>query len=1366
MRLIDIHTGQELDQGLANGYALPRFEDALAQADAAALAPINAPLQIPLLPPVAAEPVPVAAQNLTPTPNSELGIVGAVGSGGNFGEITALEDGGFVVTWVNSFDFGFSGFQLNSIGARVFNADGTPRTDAFRVSPTDGAAHTQPDVISLTDGGFAVAYASLDRTGGDGQDSFVRTFDADGTPRGESVLIASEIADDQQLPSLARTDVGFIAVWVDESASDFFDADIYGRYFNNAGQRSSDSFLIANVDSDILAPEVLITENCDVVVVTEVGTYSFEGNGSSRPFVNFTETPEYDAGDEVGSAVLGLSSYVTVSQEDDVLSAFISTSPALPPRRITVTDDAEIPGGMNAEAAVTAVGGGFVVSWQQRNADDNYDVYVQLFRDDGTKVGSNQIVHSGTDGEQVETFVTQLADGSVVVGWTSDQQLDGAAVQDLYFQSFDLPDGFGVADDGRHEGGNCGGLGLPIPTALELAVNSGSVTTVIDPDGNLLAPRSQGSGNIAQQNIGDFNGDGIDDLMVLDIAPDLFQQPVPAIFFGREGGLPSLDPENADVRIEIADARVSLATPIGDINGDGSTDLYLSNGNGVNFVLFGGADVSGPIDPDTLDGSNGFRILNEGSFTDAFQTGDLNGDGLGELLINEDIVVYSRVGNFAAEIDLQNLSGDVGFAIPTVDGLSRLRISVVQDLNGDGFDDLVISGRDTSFNRGNRSDAVYFGTEDGVSIPEFVAGVLNPDSTIGVALGSNQPVRSPQFQIGDIFDFNGDGLPDAATTIGDEIRVIFGDGTVLSQSPSEASIFQTDAVDLTLASDVIRDSDLRVGLTMDFNGDGFDDLVFARSDLRGAELLVVLGDDIQGNLELTADQILRIAIGPDSGSLTNIGDINADGIDDIGISLRPAFDDATNPDYLVVYGRESVTDYLGSTGSDVFTGGRGRDIARGLAGDDTLSGLGGNDLLVGNFGLDTLLGGDGDDILVGDNEQVLGGLEGQLFRAYQAIFDRAPDVEGFDLFLTSIRLGQTTIEGVIAQFVGSDEFQDLYGQLDAEGFLNLLYQNVLGRNADASGLAAYLDALEAGTLTRAQVVGDFIDSAEFIARTALDSFGFATSVILNPAFGDIFRLYQAVLDRAPDAAGFDNFVNALEAGALDLAAIAAEFVASAEFVTTYGDLDATEFVTALYANVFGREPDSEGLNAFVAALESGALSRAEVVIDFSQSLEFREQTLDAATAFVQATYSAPGDTLEGGAGSDLMFGGRGADVFVFDVAETGEDVVGDFETGTDVVQITGVADFDALFATATQSGADVLLQIGEDASIRLNNVLLDALSEGDFEFIGSQTAREHATAKAESVPVAEAPAHDVSLPNMWDLTAVDIGQLDMHDVLL
>jgi hypothetical protein len=101
----------------------------------------------------------------------------------------------------------------------------------------------------------------------------------------------------------------------------------------------------------------------------------------------------------------------------------------------------------------------------------------------------------------------------------------------------------------------------------------------------------------------------------------------------------------------------------------------------------------------------------------------------------------------------------------------------------------------------------------------------------------------------------------------------------------------------------------------------------------------------------------------------------------------------------------------------------------------------------------------------------------------------------------------------------------------------------------------------------------------------------------------VVRLYLAYFLRYPDYAGLQYHVNLVRGGG-QLSSISEGFALSPEFQTAYGTLNNGQFVTLLYQNVLGRSPDTAGFDFHVARLNGGT-PRGVVMLGFSESTEFR-----------------------------------------------------------------------------------------------------------------------------------------------------------------
>ncbi|WP_435404837.1 DUF4214 domain-containing protein [Mesobacterium hydrothermale] len=377
----------------------------------------------------------------------------------------------------------------------------------------------------------------------------------------------------------------------------------------------------------------------------------------------------------------------------------------------------------------------------------------------------------------------------------------------------------------------------------------------------------------------------------------------------------------------------------------------------------------------------------------------------------------------------------------------------------------------------------------------------------------------------------------------------------------------------------------------------------------------------------------------------------------------------------------------GTSGDDLLLGGDNADTLSGAAGDDTLIGGAGGDRLNGQAGSDLIDGGAGNDFLYGDGIKVAFTpvASAQVYRLYQATLGREPDHGGHQDWTQKIFEGAIEVSAAAAGFVNSAEFQSIYGALDNAQFVELLYQNVLGRASDPGGLQGWLTTLANGA-TRADVVVGFSDSTEFINATRDAAATFALAHTDSVWSDDVYRLYQATLNRAPDLGGFMDWVARLGSGTPFLNAITG-FTNSTEFQNTYGALSNEGFVNLLYQNVLGRAADAGGLADWLGRIDSG-MTRAEVVKGFAQSGEFVAATAAPLEAWMRG--HGTDDVLNGGEGANTLTGGLMSDTFVFDQSDGGQNWVLDLEAW-DSLDFRGFGYTDAADALAhmTQVGGNV-----------------------------------------------------------------------------
>lgn len=129
-----------------------------------------------------------------------------------------------------------------------------------------------------------------------------------------------------------------------------------------------------------------------------------------------------------------------------------------------------------------------------------------------------------------------------------------------------------------------------------------------------------------------------------------------------------------------------------------------------------------------------------------------------------------------------------------------------------------------------------------------------------------------------------------------------------------------------------------------------------------------------------------------------------------------------------------------------------------------------------------------------------------------------------------------------------------------------------------------------------------------VERARFDDASFAFDIGQNA--GQAYRLYRAAFDREPDRAGLGYWIDSLDDG-VSLDIVAGRFIGSHEFAQRHGaSLSEEDFVAALYENVLDRAPDDAGFAYWRDELQSGRRDQADVLVGFSESAENQQAVID------------------------------------------------------------------------------------------------------------------------------------------------------------
>jgi len=444
---------------------------------------------------------------------------------------------------------------------------------------------------------------------------------------------------------------------------------------------------------------------------------------------------------------------------------------------------------------------------------------------------------------------------------------------------------------------------------------------------------------ISASSAGDVNGDGFGDVIVG--APGNINGAA-YVVFGKASGFATVNLSDvaagtggfkiiAENAFDNAGFSVSSA---GDVNGDGFDDLivgaHLNDAGGSNagaaYVVFGKASGFATVNLSSVAaGTGGFKIFGENAGDVAARSvssaGDVNGDGFGDVIVgaigNDEgggtagaaYVVFGKAGGFAT-VNLDNVAlGTGGFKIvgESAADQSGSTVSSAGDVNGDGFDDLIVGARFDDETAANAGAAyVVFGKAGGfstVNLSDVAVGTggfkivgENEDDEAGVSVSSAGDVN------GDGFDdlIVGANFNDAGGSNAGASYVVFGKAGGFATVNLDNIALGTDGFKI-IGENAHDYAGRSVSAAGDVNGDGFDDLIVGAdgNDAGGGNAgsgYVVFGGDFSGGVTFTGDET----------------------------------------DNTLTSGTAAAETFVAGDGNDTIDGGGGADVFRGGAGDDEI----------------------------------------------------------------------------------------------------------------------------------------------------------------------------------------------------------------------------------------------------------------------------------------------------------------------------------------------------------------------------------------------------------------------------------------------
>ncbi|MFG5384515.1 hypothetical protein, partial [Yoonia sp. R2-816] len=153
--------------------------------------------------------------------------------------VTVLTDGSFVVSWQSALQDG----DLFGIYGQRFNADGTPLGAEFQINTHTASEQGEPSITALEDGGFVVTWQSFDQDGAF-WGAYGQKYNADGSAAGGEFQINTATEYNQYWVSVSGLqDGGFVATWT-SYGQDGSGASIHGQKYAADGSTVGGEFQV------------------------------------------------------------------------------------------------------------------------------------------------------------------------------------------------------------------------------------------------------------------------------------------------------------------------------------------------------------------------------------------------------------------------------------------------------------------------------------------------------------------------------------------------------------------------------------------------------------------------------------------------------------------------------------------------------------------------------------------------------------------------------------------------------------------------------------------------------------------------------------------------------------------------------------------------------------------------------------------------------------------------------------------------------------------------------------------------------------------------------------------------------------------
>lgn len=337
--------------------------------------------------------------------------------------IATLKDGGWVVTWQDG--------EYNIL-QQAFGSDGSRQgAETIVAAATMDRWPSRPDITALSDGGWVVTWEKLDPDASG--DIAQQAYNADGTLRGGEITVNTIVAGDQRSPHVTGLSTGgWVVTWEGKNA--VVPWDIYQQAFNADGSKQGDQVRVNTRTEGIQSEGALASLSDGGWIVAwadfdsngffKIVAQAYDADGSRDGGEIHVKTNNR-LGSEAHPNVAGLTDGGWVVSWQGGLGGtqiFQQAYNADGSRRgseTLVNPNWEVDPEANSDITPLS-NGGWVVTWQGDDGLWTSGVFQQAYHADGTKAGPLTRMNAEIAGHQNNPGVAALSDGSWIAVWEGD----------------------------------------------------------------------------------------------------------------------------------------------------------------------------------------------------------------------------------------------------------------------------------------------------------------------------------------------------------------------------------------------------------------------------------------------------------------------------------------------------------------------------------------------------------------------------------------------------------------------------------------------------------------------------------------------------------------------------------------------------------------------------------------------------------------------------------------------------------------------------------------------------------------------------------------------------------------------------------